>query len=581
MLRVASDVSLLRQPAVASSAAPILRKDLAALLIFAAGWVFTIATLAWVHSHPVGHWRQMLAQCLLASLSALLLWKTVSNPLFAAQFVGEATAFDLGAMRAIGCFVMAAMAYCEQIRAATWLPASSRYAVGIMPWLYSMPLGLNWLTQHFAALVVLKVLTIVTLLIASVGYRTRLTIPVGALLYLLLGGIVRSYLTFTHNGIIPFFIVVVLMFTPCADGFSLDRWRRIRHGMPVPSDDQPSRRYAWARFALWCTLATCYLMAGMSKLRFGGWMWWDGVNLQSMVFKTRFKPYTDPFVHVERWNWCPLWAFSCIGIYTLITECGMALTPFSWRARRVWPFMAITMHIGIRLLQTIMFYDLLALQTMFINFGAVRKKIRSSNWMQRRIIAPKERFELGRTELWQALVAGHAAEEPSVLNASLERTTGDAQIVEREVARPADTDWRSPLRMTLAVSVLLCTWAMHVEFYPLTTIAMYSHRYTTGVLSYYWILQTDANGVTRPADLTALTSESKTFHIPLWHAFSSKGERQKALELLRFCGAQGNEKSPPEKRITRLEIQRREWDYIHHRSEPEHAKVAESMKVDF
>ncbi len=506
-----------------------------------AGWALAVGMLAWVHSHPVpARWQQLLAQTLLAILSAGLLYRAVSHPYFAQRFVGVATAADLGTVRAISCFVLAAMAYCEQIGAASSLPASNRYSVGVMDWLYASPLGFNWLAEHHVALLALKISTVVVLLVASAGYRTRLTLPLGALLYLLLGGIVRSYLSFTHNGIIPFFVVMVLCFTPCADGFSIDRLRRRRRQLPVVPNDEASAIYAWSRFAVWCTLATAYVMAGMNKLRFGGWMWWDGVNLQSMVFKTQFKPYADSFIHVEQWQWAPAWAFSCIGIYTLVTEIGMGLTPFSRRARRVWPFLAIVMHIGIRLLQTIAFWDLIALQAIFFDWSGLRR------W-------------LARKQIVQRLLAAHHS----------------------PVKYPRQNSWFGPARLTAAVSVLLTTWALHVEFYPLTSIAMYSHRYSSGILSYYWIVQTDANGVTRPADLAALTPESRVFHIPLWHAFGSRDERRKCLELLRYCGEQWNRTAGADERVKHIEIQRREWDYVNHRFDPDHGQVVERMGVDF
>jgi len=551
MLRATSSASVLRRhEAISLPESAALRSQESSLVVWTVGWIVVLSMLAWVHSHPGKlRWQYDLVQSLLALMSAGMLWKVVSRPSFATRFVGNASAFDLGAMRAIICGALAAMAYCEQIGAVSWLPFSSRYSVGIMSWLYAAPLGINWLTQHHAAMVTLKIVTVVALLLAAAGYRSRVTLALGTLLYLLLGGIVRSYLTFTHNGIIPLFLVTVLNFTPCADGFSLDRRRRIHYGISVASQDELSARYGWARFALWCTLATCYLMAGMSKLRFGGWMWWDGVNIQSMIFKTGFKPYADSFIHVDRWSWAPTWSFSCIGIYTLVTELGMVLTPFSRRARRVWPVMAILMHLGIRLLQTIAFWDLILLQAIFIDFGAMRERFkRSDRGAGRRPLKWPARLEVARA---------------------------------RREKLPEQSSCTSRLRLTIAVSVLLCTWAMHAEFYPLTSIAMYSHHYTSGVLSYYWIIQTDARGVTKPADLAALTPESRVFHIPLWHAFSSPSERQKSLELLRFCGDQWNRTAPPDKRLTRIEIQRREWDYLHNRFDPEHGRSIESMSVRF
>ena len=44
----------------------------------------------------------------------------------------------------------------------------------------------------------------------------------------------------------PIYVLAVLSFTPCGDGWSLDRLRRIARGRSVPAAEHPAAVYGWA-----------------------------------------------------------------------------------------------------------------------------------------------------------------------------------------------------------------------------------------------------------------------------------------------------------------------------------------------
>ena len=67
--------------------------------------------------------------------------------------------------------------------------------------------------------------------------------------------------------------------------------------------------------------------------------------------------------------------FSLLGIFALTTETLFGLVLVSRVARRIFPVAAMMMHIGIFLLQRILFLDLILLQFVFFDFTLVRKAI--------------------------------------------------------------------------------------------------------------------------------------------------------------------------------------------------------------
>ena len=74
--------------------------------------------------------------------------------------------------------------------------------------------------------------------------------------------------------------------------------------------------------------------------------------------------------------------FAMLGLFAVLTETSFGLVLFSRIARRILPVMAIMMHIGILLLQRILFLDLILLQFVFFDFTRIRNKI--GQWLETR-----------------------------------------------------------------------------------------------------------------------------------------------------------------------------------------------------
>src|SRR5439155_1268539 len=115
----------------------------------------------------------------------------------------------------------------------------------------------------------------------AAGWRARATLPLAALGYLIFGGILRHYSAFYHAGLVPLYVLAVLVFTPCVDAWSIDRRRRASRGLPVPEPGRPAAVYGWSRYACWTVVALAYAASGLSKLRNGGLHWWDAANVRA------------------------------------------------------------------------------------------------------------------------------------------------------------------------------------------------------------------------------------------------------------------------------------------------------------
>jgi predicted DCC family thiol-disulfide oxidoreductase YuxK len=174
---------------------------------------------------------------------------------------------------------------------------------------------------------------------------------------------------------VPLYVMIVLSFTPCGDGWSVDRLRKISQGRAVPDADRTSPVYGWSRYVCWVMIALPYVTNGLSKLQDGGLFWWNPTNLRTNLYMDTLNPREYDWALSLHLTHVPDIFFSLIGLFTLFSETFFGLVLFSRVARRIFPVAAIMMHIGIFLLQRILFLDLILLQLIFFDFTLIRKAI--------------------------------------------------------------------------------------------------------------------------------------------------------------------------------------------------------------
>ncbi len=114
----------------------------------------------------------------------------------------------------------------------------------------------------------------------------------------------------------------------------------------------------WPLRLMTAVTALTYLIAGVAKLRLGGWDWLDGAALQRQVAFDNVRkelvgsPSSPLAATVVGWGW--LWPPVALG--TVAVELGAPLAVLRADVRRVWVAVAWTFHLGVVALMAIVFF---------------------------------------------------------------------------------------------------------------------------------------------------------------------------------------------------------------------------------
>jgi predicted DCC family thiol-disulfide oxidoreductase YuxK len=263
----------------------------------------------------------------------------------------------------------------EDLGSIAWIPAEVRDSGGMLRYLYTLPIGFAGLVTNEMGLRAFQLLTELLLLLGVVGWRTRVVLPVGTFCYFLLLGILIDYSFFWHQNLVPLYVMMILCFTPCGDGWSVDRVWKIYRGQAVPDAQRTSPVYGWARYACWVAIALPYVESGLSKLREGGLSWWYATNMRTNFYLDTLNPREYDWALSLYLPHVPDAFISLLGLFALSCEILFGLVLFSRIARRILPVAAVMMHVGIFLFQRILFLDLILLQLVFFDFTRIRKMI--------------------------------------------------------------------------------------------------------------------------------------------------------------------------------------------------------------
>ena len=449
---------------------------LAAWLLVALGWApaliragYSEASIGLVNAifasraeHPVeeylAYWRRVVWVGVVWCVGIWFvgpLRRRVSSRRFFERAVGAATPGALGAVRAWTCGTLLVMTLWEDLASSVLLPREMMRPRGVMFLLHLLPIGFDeflanatalWLFEHFTALL---------LFLGVIGLGTRFVVPASAVCYLIMAGILRGYAWFYHTGLIPIYVLAVLAFTPCDQGWSVDRLRRIARGDPVPAADRPAAVFGWARYAVWTVLSVPYVAAGCSKLYYGGLEWVAPDNMRSILLHTGLAMMEFDFDVAAALVQAPSAVFLFLSVTGLGTELLFGLVLVSRRARFWLPAAMALVHIGILFLQNILFLDLILLQAVFYDWRPARLTV----------------------ERWWAAYRVPARTAP-----------GDGTPTLPERAAPVERMHRRGALASLAIAGFLASWWItHIEFYPFTTMKMFAAPYASmETIEYVW-----------------------------------------------------------------------------------------------
>lgn len=445
------------------------------------------------------------------------------------RWIGSAPPEALAAIRIVVLGIIFVMVAREDLVSTASIPRSmlETQGKGVMSLVARVP-GYPAFAAGHQALLAFKVLLLGLLALGVLGLGTRIVLPLCFAGYLLFGGIMRQYCHFFHQGLLPLYVLAVLVFTPCADAWSLDRRRREKRGQPVPREGVPAAVYGFGRWAIFALIGLCYFSAGVSKLRLGGLFWWDAENMRSKILLAALEPKLGlPFGMPLAWQ--PDWLLSALGIGTLVIELGMIAVLFS---RRSWlllgPVLPL-MHVGILVGQEILFIDLIVMPLIFLQPHHLARAARAA--------LAESGFGSGRAR--------------------------DVEAVTERAAEPRPW-WRSHTLLVYGIFAYIPLMTFAIEWYPITTWQMYAYRFPTTEVVYLDVQERRADGSShRPeieGDIGALID--RRYHQAIW-AYFEEGDalsKRRLDELFQKVMDLRNAHAPRDRRIVGFVIDRRTWD---------------------
>ncbi|NBC18390.1 MAG: hypothetical protein GVY18_13855, partial [Bacteroidetes bacterium] len=174
----------------------------------------------------LGEWMEMVIYGALAVLAFAGWTALLHSPRLEDRFVGTATPGTIGAIRVLVCFVLLVSTLWEHLPSTAALPRELVHPMGVMTLLNLIP-GFEAFTASPVALGIFQAMTATLLVLGMVGWRTRWVLPMAAVGYLILGGLLRQYAWFYHTGLLALYLLIVLAMVPSQDGWSLDRLRKL------------------------------------------------------------------------------------------------------------------------------------------------------------------------------------------------------------------------------------------------------------------------------------------------------------------------------------------------------------------
>lgn len=450
---------------------------------------------------------------------------------------GTASPATLGAIRILVCGILLANVLWEDLASAALFPRELLRPMGVLTLLWAWIPDMKVFVSSASALMVFKVWVVFILTAGIVGYRTRFVLPLAAFSYLVFAGILRMNAWFYHTGLVPLYLLIFLCFLPCADGLSLDRRRRTQAGKPVPELHEPQSVYAWSRYALWVTLAVPYFGAGISKLRLGEFAWLSADNMRGIVVRDSVNPMEFDFGVGEAIAGAPDFVFSFLAFSAVASEVFYGLVLFSVLARRVLPLFAVGLHVGIWLMQNVLFFDLILLQLIFMQAGTFKKVV--------------ERFT--------------GLPHPRAISGALHYAI--------ESVRPLKDDtnarqWPPPLGALLVIVAVIgistFAWIGRIEYYPLTSWKMYTGLTTEPEIRYFKVVGRRADGAIVRVDfddgIGALADSRyrRMLTLPF-----RKNSRPSYFRFVEITAREINKKAQAGEALTDIEIQDWSWRFDH------------------
>jgi hypothetical protein len=196
----------------------------------------------------------------------------------------------------------------------------------------------------------------------TLGLFWRLSGPIFAALLLFSWTYRVSWQMIYHVHHLAMLHVLVLAVSPGAAGFSLDaaigrRWRILTS---QPGGAGSSWHYGWPIQLVSIVTILCYMLAGIAKLRLGGWDWAAGQNLLDQVaydgiYKVVLAPKGDQPYSAIAFAYRHTWMMMPLATGALLLETFAPLALLHRRLGYLFSVSAVGMHWGIHIFMNLVF----------------------------------------------------------------------------------------------------------------------------------------------------------------------------------------------------------------------------------
>ena len=248
------------------------------------------------------------------------------------------------------------------------------------------PVGvLGWLDQPFTPelVAVLSILTLLAGVAFLLGWHFRVLAPIFAVLLLLMTTHGNSWGQILHTENLLVLHVIILAFSPAHSAYSV----AAREG----SGEETSHRYGWALRVMTLVVVIAYVIAGLAKLRNGGFDWLTGDVLRNQVAHDNLRKILLGDIHSPIGAWLVQfgWLFPPLAVASVVVELGAPVVLRGGRWRTAWVVVAWGFHLGVLALMAILFpYQLTGVA--FASMLPVEKLAdRLSEWRASRQLDPR------------------------------------------------------------------------------------------------------------------------------------------------------------------------------------------------
>ena len=244
------------------------------------------------------------------------------------------------------------------------LPSVQFAPVGVLAWLPDrLPPGV---------VVVALVAAVATGLAFIAGLGWRFTGFAFALLFFLLSTYRMSWGHVSHADHLPAWHLLVLAIAPAAEAWSLDARRRRR----APPDAEA--RFGWPVRVMALLTVVTYVLAGIAKLRPGGWDWLTGDVLRNQITTDALQKTLLGAAHSPLSGWFASHSALLVpaALFAVVIELGAPVALLGGRWRDAWVASAWLFHVGIAAVMAIAFPYPLCLVA-FAPFYAVERPVLS------------------------------------------------------------------------------------------------------------------------------------------------------------------------------------------------------------